>query len=130
MNQQAWRLLGFMIDCNTVSASDDDYEMSGGSGDEITDKGCARYILWAAYVDLEYEGGGIGEYQYWNRDDENWDDTACYYGEGGSGGSQDNNNGNDDANGDDDANKSYNTRCAKMYCHEEDISFSVLGEFF
>lgn len=46
--QQAWRLLGFMIDCNNP-VEDDDYEASGGSGDEyVTEEGCARYVLWAA----------------------------------------------------------------------------------
>jgi hypothetical protein len=43
--QQAWRLLGFIIDCNPMV--DDDY-YAGGSGDEGTQDGCARYILWAA----------------------------------------------------------------------------------
>jgi len=113
--QQAWRLLGFTIDCN-IPYEDDDYQMSGGSQDgEITEAGCARYVLWAAYVDLEYEGGGIGEYQYWNRDNDKWDDTACYYAEGSSG----------DGDGDD----GYSTRCAKMDCHLEDTHFSVLGFF-
>lgn len=43
--QQAWRLLGFIIDCNPMV--DDDY-YAGGSGDEGTEDGCARYVLWAA----------------------------------------------------------------------------------
>lgn len=119
--QQAWRLLGFMIDCNTA---DDDDEGSHQSGDEITESGCARYVVWAAYVDLEYEGGGIGEYQYFNRTSGEWDDTACYYAEGGShhSGSGDGNDG--EGYGD------YNSRCAKMDCHLEDTHFSVLGESF
>ena len=105
-NQQAWRLLGFMIDCNEVSEYNDDYVASNGSGDEgATDEGCARYLLWAAYVDLNYEGCGIGEYQYWNHDNEEWDDTSCQY-------------------ADDDC-----SRCAKMDCHLEDTHFSVLGFF-
>ncbi|KAL7530511.1 hypothetical protein ACHAXR_003532, partial [Thalassiosira sp. AJA248-18] len=112
--QQAWRLLGFMIDCNTVN--DDDYEASGGSGDEITEEGCARYVLWAAYVDLEYEGGGIGEYQYWDRETSSWDTTPCQYADKGSQHSGD---------GDGDG----NSRCAKMDCHKEDTHFSVLGFF-
>mmetsp|Transcript_7002 Transcript_7002/g.20311 ORF Transcript_7002/g.20311 Transcript_7002/m.20311 type:complete len:536 (-) Transcript_7002:1209-2816(-) len=114
--QQAWRLLGFMIDCN--SADDDD----GGSGSEdVTEDGCARYVLWAAYVDLDYEGGGIGEYQYWDRDTQSWNDTACYYAEGGSGsgsGDQDN-----------DDREDGKSRCAKMDCHLESTHFSVLGFF-
>ena len=42
--QQAWRLLGFMIDCNTVT--DDD--ASGSGSEETTEDGCTRYVLWAA----------------------------------------------------------------------------------
>jgi hypothetical protein len=46
--QQAWRLLGFIIDCNPMV--DDDYYANegGGSGDQGTEDGCARYVLWAA----------------------------------------------------------------------------------
>jgi hypothetical protein len=46
--QQAWRLLGFIIDCNPMV--DDDY-YAGGSGDQGTEDGCARYVLWAAVSD-------------------------------------------------------------------------------
>lgn len=114
--QQAWRMLGFMIDCNSY----DDDDASGSGSEDTTEDGCARYIIWAAYVDMNYEGGGIGEYQYWDRDSQSWNDTACYYAEGGSG-----DNGNDN-NDDADDGKS---RCAKMDCHLEDTNFSVLGFF-
>lgn len=110
--QQAWRLLGFMIDCNSV---DDDGSGSGSGSEDVTEDGCARYVLWAAYVDLDYEGGGIGEYQYWDRDTQSWNDTACYYAEDGSGDGNDNDDG--------------KSRCAKMDCHLEDTDFSVLGFF-
>jgi hypothetical protein len=43
--QQAWRYLGFMIDCNDgwVAGQDDDGSYDGGTGE-----GCQRYLLWAA----------------------------------------------------------------------------------
>lgn len=46
--QQAWRLMGFIIDCNPMV--DDDYyqQENSGSGDQGTEDGCARYVLWAA----------------------------------------------------------------------------------
>ncbi len=48
--QQAWRLLGFVIDCNAV---DEDGDGGGGSGSQdTTDDGCARYILWAAVSNM------------------------------------------------------------------------------
>ena len=39
--QQAWRYLGFVIDCD--SATDDDASWDGGTGE-----GCTRFVLWAA----------------------------------------------------------------------------------
>ena len=48
-------------------------------------------VILSQYVDLEYEDGGIGEYQYWDRSTNQWNDTACQYAENGSGGSQDEN---------------------------------------
>ena len=66
--QQAWRLLGFMIDCS-IPFEDDDYHVSAHSRDgDVNESGCARYVIWAAYVDPNYEGAGIGEYQYWNKE--------------------------------------------------------------
>lgn len=99
--QQAWRLLGFIVDCNPMV--DDDVYDQGGSGDDVTGEGCARYVLWAAYVDLEYEGGGIGEYQFFNVTKNQWDESACK--------------------------ASGNSRCAKMDCHLESTHFSLLGFF-
>ena len=97
--QQAWRYLGFMIDCNDGGNDDDD---GGGTGE-----GCHRYVVWAAYVDLDYEGGGIGEYQFWDRKKQRWDTTSC--------------NGDQDNDG--------QSRCAKMDCHLEDTNWSLLGLF-
>lgn len=55
------------------------------------------------YVDLDYEGGGIGEYQYYNVTQNSWDTSAC------------------DASG--------SSRCQKMDCHLENTDFSLLGFF-
>ena len=106
--QQAWRLLGFFIDCDDDSHwhyDDDTYvQQYSGSGDaEYTAKGCPRYVLWAAYVDPEYEGGGIGEYKFWNRNNQKWDDTSCNY------------------------NAEENGRCAKMDCHAANTHWQLLG---
>lgn len=100
--QQAWRMLGFMIDCNTPADDDEDGDHHS---QDTTDEGCARYVLWAAYVDLEYEGAGIAEYQFYNKTKGKWDATACNYADDGG------------------------SRCAKMDCHEEDTHFSLLGFF-
>ena len=55
------------------------------------------------YVDLDYQGGGIGEYKYWDRDKRAWDQTACDY--------------------------TGSSRCAKMDCHVDNTHFSLLGFF-
>jgi hypothetical protein len=54
---------------------------------------------------LEYEGGGIAEYQYYNVDNNAWDASSCSYAENG------------------------NSRCAKMDCHLDNTNFSLLGFF-
>ena len=50
--QQAWRMLGFMIDCNTVSAYDQSQNNNNNNGhsndNDGTGEGCTRYVLWAA----------------------------------------------------------------------------------
>mmetsp|Transcript_58501 Transcript_58501/g.63166 ORF Transcript_58501/g.63166 Transcript_58501/m.63166 type:complete len:82 (-) Transcript_58501:90-335(-) len=39
--QEAWRLLGFMVDCN--SNTDDDGN-SGSGSEDVTEDGCTRYV--------------------------------------------------------------------------------------
>jgi hypothetical protein len=48
--QTAWRLLGFMIDCDDDLSiySDDDNHGNSGSGSGDTGEGCHRYVIWAA----------------------------------------------------------------------------------
>ena len=53
-------------------------------------------------MDLDYQGGGIGEYQFYDRRAHKWDDTSCVAGSG---------------------------RCAKMDCHLKDSNFKLLGFF-
>lgn len=106
--QVAWRELGFFIDCDDVSRWDDDDAYggsdSGDNGGTPTGVGCHRYVLWAAYIDPNYEGGGIGEYQYYSKYTGEWDTTPCYVSGEGS-------------------------RCAKMDCHLENTEWRLLGLF-
>lgn len=46
--QQAWRLLGFMIDCDGTYMNADDDGGSGSEDENDTGSGCARYVIWAA----------------------------------------------------------------------------------
>jgi hypothetical protein len=80
---QAWRVLGWYIDCSYYSSqrkrrslenANQDDTSNGEAEDTLT---CERYLLWAAYVDLDYQGGGIGEYQFFNDESRTWDRSAC-----------------------------------------------------
>ena len=59
--QQAWRLLGFMIDCHSRGNDDDYYDYVG--------EGCHRYVLWAAVSEerkrVEVVGHQIREASYY-----------------------------------------------------------------
>jgi hypothetical protein len=47
--QQAWRMLGFMIDCDTTDGESRQYQSHDRSGDEgVQDDGCVRFVVWAA----------------------------------------------------------------------------------
>jgi len=57
--QQAYRFLGGYIDCTN--------SWGGGSGDSGNNNGdddgaCSRWMMWAAYIDPNYAGGGYDEY--------------------------------------------------------------------
>ncbi|KAL7560769.1 hypothetical protein ACA910_005336 [Epithemia clementina (nom. ined.)] len=111
---QAWRLLGFYIDCYEVEKGYEDRRRNLNDHNEDNQEmeygACVRYLLWAAYIDVYYEGGGIGEYMFWDKDYNAWDTTAC-----------------DEMaqyNGDS------NRRCAKMDCHLQGSNhFKLLGFF-
>ena len=79
-----------------------------------------RTSILVQYVDEAYEGGGIGEYQFWNQANQEWDTTPCNYG------SYNNNNNNNKNNNN---NNSGEKRCAKMDCHLEDTHWTMLGFF-
>lgn len=49
---QGYRMLGGFIDC--------DNQKDQGSGDG--DGGCSRWMMWAAYINPNYQGGGRSEY--------------------------------------------------------------------
>jgi hypothetical protein len=92
---------------------------------------CFNY-RYLQYVDTDYQGGGIGEYQYWNRDTNAWDDTACNYVSSNNNNNKNNNNKNNN-NKNNNKNKNNNnsgqSRCAKMDCHQPDTHWKLLGFF-
>ena len=125
----AWRFLGFYTDCNVCLKDDDngddndngDGDDDGDGDEEFADPKdclengadttvCRRYALWAAYVDEGYEGNGVSEYQYYDRQHRRWDKSAC--------------DENQEKNGDDDV------RCVKMDCHNPSSkNFKLIGVY-
>ncbi|GKY98948.1 hypothetical protein MPSEU_000850600 [Mayamaea pseudoterrestris] len=96
---QAWRMLGFFVDCED-SAEEGSRDHRELNGDKTAT--CQRYLMWASYVDLNYVGGGIGEYKFWDAETSSWDATTCEQ-HGGD-------------------------RCAKMDCHDPSTStWTLLG---
>jgi len=58
--QQAYRMLGGFIDCDhQTSGGRNSHDSGSGDG---ADDGCGRWMMWAAYVDPNYQGGGRDEY--------------------------------------------------------------------
>jgi len=60
---QGYRMLGGFIDCSQVA---DKHDRNDGDDDE---KGCSRWMMWAAYYNPYYQGGGWNEY-YGDYDDD------------------------------------------------------------
>jgi len=104
-DSQSWRKLGFIIDCNANDADmyEERSQHSGDNAAQVTETGCARYLIWAAYVNENYQGKGAAEYQYYDPYTSSWDKTAC-------------------STVDD-------SPCTKMDCHLSSTSFSLLGFF-
>ena len=60
------------------------------------------FLKYNQYVDLDYQEGGIGEYQFFNRHTNQWNTTSCV---------------------------SENGRCQKFDCHLPETNFKLLGIF-
>lgn len=86
------------IDCDVDAqqSSQEDGRLLEGEDDSD----CERKLLWAAYVDPRYQGGSIGEYQFYDLDTGEWDKSTCE-----------------------------TRRCAKMDCHEPGTHFKLVGVF-
>lgn len=69
---QAYRMLGGFIDCDHSKGDSND------SGDGEKD-GCSRWMMWAAYYNPNYSGGGRSEYFNDNDDDFTNFDGGKYY---------------------------------------------------
>eukprot|EP00546_Thalassionema_frauenfeldii_P013108 CAMPEP_0178927934 /NCGR_PEP_ID=MMETSP0786-20121207/19539_1 /TAXON_ID=186022 /ORGANISM="Thalassionema frauenfeldii, Strain CCMP 1798" /LENGTH=551 /DNA_ID=CAMNT_0020603573 /DNA_START=36 /DNA_END=1691 /DNA_ORIENTATION=+ len=58
--QQAYRMLGGFIDCD--HGKSDDNHKSGDNDQEERENACSRWMMWAAYIDPNYQGNGYDEY--------------------------------------------------------------------
>jgi uncharacterized membrane protein YgcG len=55
---QGYRMLGGFIDC--------DNDKDGNSGDNGNNNACSRWMMWAAYINPNYQNGGRNEYFYYD----------------------------------------------------------------
>ena len=62
-----------------------------------------KFFLVVQYVDLDYAGGGLGEYKIWDHENQDWDTSTC----GKTGGN----------------------RCVKMDCHLPETHYSLIGYY-
>lgn len=95
---QAWRYVGYYVDCEYGYGNNNNKDRKLNDNDN--DSGCSRYLLWGAYVNPNYGGNGLYEYQFYNR----WDDEWTSYCKN-------------------------NNYCTKLDCHQQDTSFQLLGFF-
>ena len=70
----AWRYLGVYLDCGS---SRRDLRSNRWYSSYTYKSGCSRKLLWAGYQNLNYSGGSIGEYQFYDLDAGKWDDSTC-----------------------------------------------------
>eukprot|EP00581_Thalassiosira_minuscula_P033431 CAMPEP_0183765588 /NCGR_PEP_ID=MMETSP0739-20130205/11046_1 /TAXON_ID=385413 /ORGANISM="Thalassiosira miniscula, Strain CCMP1093" /LENGTH=618 /DNA_ID=CAMNT_0026004285 /DNA_START=133 /DNA_END=1989 /DNA_ORIENTATION=- len=59
--QQAYRFLGGFIDCSH-SWGEGSHDSGGNENRGDGDGACSRWMMWAAYIDPNYAGGGYSEY--------------------------------------------------------------------
>jgi len=120
--QQAWRLLGYFVDCQSASAQEENGNNNNNNennnNNDDGEASCQRYLLWAAYIDPNYQGLGVSEYQYYDATRHAYDPTACQA----------------IAADNDSSSSSYfwnnNNNCPKkMDCHESHTDFQLLGVF-
>mmetsp|Transcript_27875 Transcript_27875/g.55875 ORF Transcript_27875/g.55875 Transcript_27875/m.55875 type:complete len:692 (-) Transcript_27875:222-2297(-) len=66
---QGYRMLGGFIDCS--HSKDGGHGSQSGDDNGVETNPCSRWMMWAAYYNPNYEGGGWEEYYYGD------DETSC-----------------------------------------------------
>jgi hypothetical protein len=86
----AWRYLGLYVDCNSENNGGGDghddrnhrdralHDEGGNRNGNGGGSNCVRRLLWAAYVDNEYEGNTIEEYKFYDIHTSSWDNSTCF----------------------------------------------------
>ncbi|KAL3781438.1 hypothetical protein HJC23_001001 [Cyclotella cryptica] len=101
----SWRYLGMFIDdnCDGNNRRNLWYNYNNNY------KNVCRKVLWAAYVDPEYEGEGIAEYSFYDRSTGTWDTSTCHP----------------------QTNGLYfpGSRCRRLDCHEAGTELELVGVF-
>ena len=94
----SWRYLGMYIDTDCKNKENSYYY-----------KTACRKVLWAAYIDPDYEGEGVAEYSFFERNTGQWNTDTCKPATNGL--------------------TWPGTRCKRLNCHETGTSMELLGVF-
>jgi len=120
---QGYRMLGSFISCDLDENNEYNYDYGGNN--------CVRWVLWAAYLNPNYQGGGRSEYFQYDQTD---DAAGAYYNDDNAGGcyrtddgsyhcndySENNDDGNNN-NGDD------NYVTSSLDCHDSSTEWELMG---
>jgi len=125
---QAYRMLGVYVECENPNAKSSYYY---SNNDDNEDGGCKRWVIWAAYVNPNYQGYGINEYVQSSETDDyyssykQYSSGGCQYNDDGSYNcynQQNNNNGSRNKRGQGETTSS-------LDCHSLDTEWLLLGVY-
>jgi len=68
--QQGYRMLGGFIDCDHGQDGSGSGDNNNNGGNNNGDETCSRWMMWAAYINPNYGGGGRDEYFNYASDDD------------------------------------------------------------
>lgn len=122
--QQAWRMLGFFVECTSSYSNNNNNNNNHDNKNKNNNGGsCTRSLLWAAFIDPGYSGGGLYEYSFYDPETNTYDNSSsCALR------SDNNNNNNNHNDNNNNKNQQNNHRCALMDCHETDTTtWKLLG---
>mmetsp|Transcript_6680 Transcript_6680/g.7523 ORF Transcript_6680/g.7523 Transcript_6680/m.7523 type:complete len:737 (+) Transcript_6680:76-2286(+) len=103
----SWRYLGVFLDTCNNNNNDDRRNRNLEENNNNNNNYSCRKVLWAAYHDPGYQGLGIAEYKFYQRETGKWDGRTCraqqYW--------------------------PFIKRCQRLNCHEAHTKWELVGVF-